>query len=149
MARVLAALLAVAVLGCGPAHGDAWINTMAAAKRAYSAGRYSEAAKAFATAATSAKRLKDRDEALFMQARMLRRMGIDEGAIAVYKKLIASSPRGPRHGRAAFEIAGLTIEKADRVGKTKHIEMYPRLFCALPPDPAEDLLRDLLLLDGG
>jgi len=113
MARVLAALLAVAVLGCGPAHGDAWINTMAAAKRAYSAGRYSEAAKAFATAATSAKRLKDRDEALFMQARMLRRMGNDEGAIAVYKKLIASSPRGPRHGRAAFEIAGLTIEHVD------------------------------------
>src|SRR5690606_32449937 len=55
---VIAALLGGA---CASTSGDAYLNAMAAGERAYHAGRYREAARAFSGAAARAERLKDRD----------------------------------------------------------------------------------------
>jgi TolA-binding protein len=103
------ALLALCC-ACGPAWGEAYLKSFRAAQRAYSAGRYEEAAQLFARAAGEATRVKDRDEAYFMQARMYEKLHKWNEARAAYKKLIAASPRGPRTGRAVYEYAEIEIE---------------------------------------
>lgn len=87
---------------------------MASAKRNYAAGRYQAAAAEFAKAATVAKRNKDRDEALFMQARMLRRAGLPARAQAIYRNILALSTDGPRSGRAQFELAKLEVAHGNK-----------------------------------
>ncbi len=100
-----------------------------AAKRAYNAGRYAEAARLYTLAAGQAKRVKDRDEAYFMRARMYLRLGRWREAMAVLSELTKVSPRGPRTARAVFEYARLTIEHVDEAQgwrlRQQAVEHYP------------------------
>ncbi|MBN4059264.1 hypothetical protein JYT22_01270 [Endomicrobium sp. AH-315-J14] len=98
---------------CSPAYGESFRLEMASAKRAYTAGRYLEAAGSFDKAASVAKRLKDRDEARFMQARMFERARDYASAETSYLRLMADSPKGPRTGRAAFQLAYLQLDHGD------------------------------------
>jgi len=107
-------LVLLCLLGCGgPHYGDAFLMPFRAAQRAQSSGRYMEAAERFAAAADGARRLKDRDEALFMRARMLERAERWSQAKAAYGTLGEVSPDGPRTARAAYDAATLEIERGD------------------------------------
>lgn len=113
-----AALLASA---CGPAWGDAYLDAMAAGQRAYHAGRYTEAATLYAQAVASAQRLKDRDEAMLLVARMQERAGQLDDARASYERIASAVPPGPRLVRAAVAAAQILIEQG------KEGEGYGRL----------------------
>jgi TolA-binding protein len=108
LAGVLAALLSG---GCGPAWGDAYLDAMAAGQRAYHAGRYGEAATLYAKAVESAQRLKDRDEAMLLVARMQERDGHKDEAFATYERIANATPPGPRLVRAAVAAAQILIEQ--------------------------------------
>jgi TolA-binding protein len=102
------------VVGCGgPNYGEAFVRSFHEAKRAYAAGRYAEAATLYGRAAQDARRVKDRDEAHFMQARMYEKLERWPDAQERYRAIIQSSPKGTRAGRAAFEAATLEIEHGD------------------------------------
>lgn len=105
----LAVLIAVVCAGCGIDRGEAYLRSFHAAQRAHSAGRYEDAAQLFAQAAGDARRLKDRDEAYFLEARMYTKLERWDDARARYRKLVEVSPNGPRTGRAVYEQAGLMI----------------------------------------
>jgi len=110
-ARVV--LLLVGLGACGPSRGDVYERSFAAGQRALHAGRYEEAAHAFDEAASAAERVKDRDEALFLVARMHEKRGAHGEAKAALARLSEASPGGPRAGRAAFDLATLEIEHGD------------------------------------
>ncbi|MGK4006366.1 tetratricopeptide repeat protein [Sorangium sp. So ce1036] len=110
LALALAALLGAA---CAAAPGDAYLDAMAKGSRAYHAGRYREAARAFDGAAARAERVKDRDEARLLQARSFERAEAWGEARASYERLLAESPGGPRSARAEFELADLAIAHGD------------------------------------
>jgi tetratricopeptide (TPR) repeat protein len=127
---ILALLAILALLGCGaPAWGEAYLKSFHAGRRAYSAGRYQEAARHFEQASTLATRVKDRDEALFMQARMYEKLERWGEARASYDRLVRVSPKGPRSARAVYELAQITIAHGDsRKGWTllrSAIERHP------------------------
>jgi TolA-binding protein len=94
-------------------YGDAYLSALAAGRRAYHAGRYVEAARAYDDAASKALRVKDRDEARFMQARSFARAERWQDAEASLRRLTADSPGGPRAPRAAFDIADIEIDHGD------------------------------------
>ena len=112
-----AAILGLALLdagsACAPVYGDAYLASFAAGQRALHAGRYEEAARAYDEAAAKALRVKDRDEARFLQARSYGKAGRWQDARAAYQRIVAESPTGPRGPRAAFELADLEIEHGD------------------------------------
>ena len=87
---------------------------MRAGQRAYSAGRYDEAAGHYALAAQTAKRVKDRDEALFMQARMYERGERPHDVKPIYQRIAQADPPGPRRARAEYEMAEWEIEHGDK-----------------------------------
>jgi len=95
---------------CGPSQGERFVRIFLSGKRAYNAGRYEEAAQLYEQAAAAAKRVKDRDEAYFLQARMYERLGRWSDAQRAYRRLVEVSPQGPRTPRAVFEFAELQIE---------------------------------------
>lgn len=114
MRRALAALAACAALSaCAPERGEAYLLSFAAAERAFHAGRWIEAARAWDDAAGKARRVKDRDEARFLEARCYERAEQWAEARAVYAKLIAESPSGPRTPRAVFDLAEIEIAHGD------------------------------------
>ena len=98
---------------CAPVYGDAFLTSFAAGERALHAGRYEEAARAYDEAAGKALRVKDRDEARFLEARSYGKAGRWEDARSAYQRLAAESPTGPRGPRAAFELADLEIDHGD------------------------------------
>ena len=109
----LGAALALALAACAPSYGDGYLASLAAGQRASQAGRYDEAARAFDEAARKGQRVKDRDEARFLQARSLSRSERWADAERAYRQLVTESPSGPRSARAEFEIADLAIEHGD------------------------------------
>ncbi len=108
----IAALVAIAA-GCAPDRGDAYLASFAAGQRAFHAGRWAECASAWSAAAGKARRVKDRDEARFLEARCHERAERWDDARATYQKLIAESPTGPRTGRAVFDLAEIEIAHGD------------------------------------
>lgn len=110
-AAAVGALLLLA--GCAIERGEAYVASFAAAERAFHAGRYLEAARSWSDAAGRARRLKDRDEARFLEARCYERAGLWAEARATYQKLVAESPDGPRTGRAVFDLAEIEIAHGD------------------------------------
>lgn len=113
---VLAAIIGLTLApagsaGCAPTYGDAYLEAFAAGERALLAGRHDEAARAFSSAALKARRVKDRDEARFLEGRSLERIGKYSEARQAYEKLLAHP--GPRTARAEFEIAELDIDHGD------------------------------------
>ena len=77
IARIRAAIVSalIASTSCAIDRGDAYVTSFAEAERAFHAGRWSEAARAWSDAAGKAKRVKDRDEARFLEARAEERAG--------------------------------------------------------------------------
>jgi tetratricopeptide (TPR) repeat protein len=110
-ARALTLAVVLCAGGCGPAWGDAYLDAMAAGQRAYHAGRYAEAATLYAQAVTSAQRLKDRDEAMLLVARMQERDGHLDEARASYERIASALPPGPRLVRASIAAAQILIEQ--------------------------------------
>lgn len=108
-------LLAIAsAAACAPNVGEAFLQSKAAGDRALSAGRYEEAAHAYQEAADAARRPRDRDEALFLEANVYRRARDWEKAKAAYRALLAESPEGDRAARATYELAWIEIETGNR-----------------------------------
>lgn len=110
--RALAcAFVLTAVAGCStPNWGDAYLHALAAGTRAYHAGRFLEAARAYHDAAGKALRVRDRDEALFQEARMFERTEQWQEALAAYRALAANSPTGERTERVRFVVAETEID---------------------------------------
>lgn len=108
-----AVALALALLSgaCGPAWGDAYLDAMAAGQRSYHAGRYAEAEASYLQAVEAAQRLKDRDEAMLLVARMQERAGRLDDARASYERIATAVPPGPRLVRAAVAAAQILIEQ--------------------------------------
>jgi tetratricopeptide (TPR) repeat protein len=102
--------VALALLaGCAPERGEAYDAAFAAGERAFHAGRWAEAAQSFDGAAGRARRVKDRDEARFLEARAFERAEQWAEARAALTRLVAESPSGPRTARAVFDLATLEI----------------------------------------
>jgi tetratricopeptide (TPR) repeat protein len=125
--RALGLVLAISAAACASRATDAYLNAFAAGQRAYHAGRFREAARAFADAAEKAERVKDRDEAQLMIGRSYQRAQDWTEARAAYERLLAASPPGPRAPRAAFELAWIAIKHGDaETGWAKLLEAVRR-----------------------
>ncbi len=101
----LVGLLLAAVLGCAVTRPVAHQRALAAGDRAFSAGRFSEAAEAYARAATATERPRDQGQARFLAAMAWRRAGEHGRALALLDDLARTSPTWERGPRAAFEAA--------------------------------------------
>lgn len=111
--RIAVLALALALAGCVPAPGPAFLRAAAAGDRAHSAGRLGEAAAAYEEASRVATRPRDRDEALFRAAELRRANGEPAVASAHLRALIAASPRSDRAPRAAYELAEIAVAGGD------------------------------------
>jgi tetratricopeptide (TPR) repeat protein len=121
-------------MGCAPTRGDAYLAAFTAGQRAQHAGRFDEAARYFDEAAGKAARVKDRDEARFLQGRALERAGKWSDARGVYEKLLGEP--GPRTARAEFEIARIEIDHGD-AARGREL-----LFAAARKNPGHGLARN-------
>lgn len=139
--RAIALALSFAAIGagCGPAWGDAYLDAMAAGQRAYHSGRYAEAAALYAKAVDAAQRVKDRDEALLLVARMQERDGHLDEARATYERIVNATPPGPRLVRAAVAAAQILIEQG------RETEGYARLVDVAKKHPEHGDARTALL----
>lgn len=108
-----ALVFALALAACGPPGGTAFLRAHAAGERAYSAGRYLEAAEKYEAAAKIAERDRDRDEAIY--AAGVARLKADDvpGALAHFDALAKEDPPGERAFRSAFRAAEIRIEKGE------------------------------------
>jgi tetratricopeptide (TPR) repeat protein len=105
--RIAPLAAALAVAACGAASEPS--PKEAAAERAYSAGRYLEAARRFSEAAAASPRAHDREEARYRQAMSLQRAGRPDEARAVLEAMQKTFPRGARAPRAAYDAALIDI----------------------------------------
>ncbi|MDW8362354.1 MAG: tetratricopeptide repeat protein [Myxococcales bacterium] len=112
-----AVCFSVVATACTPTlsapRGRAHLEAMAHGARASHAGRWCEAAQAYARAAHAAERRVDRDEALHRQAHALRRCGATDHAIALLDRIAATRPVSRRTVRAAFDAARLRLEHGE------------------------------------
>jgi tetratricopeptide (TPR) repeat protein len=107
-ALALLACATAALAACGgPGYAPGYIEAFDAGRRARTAGRLEEAEQHFALAYRRAGRVKDRDEALFLQARSQEAQGHPEDAARTYQMLSEAQPPGPRGVHARFELARL------------------------------------------
>jgi tetratricopeptide (TPR) repeat protein len=111
---LLLVLTATAVLGCAMSVARRYQEAHSAASRAWSAGRFDEAAQAFAQAASVAQHVRDRDEMLFMEASSYERGGRLPQARAAFTALEKLNPSGERASRASFELAAIEIQHGNR-----------------------------------
>jgi hypothetical protein len=95
--------------GCGASAPMAFQRSDAAAERAYSAGRYAEAAEHWLAAAANTDRSADRDEARYRAAKSYEKAGRRDEAAALLSRLAHDSPRGERAARAAYDVALLHL----------------------------------------
>jgi tetratricopeptide (TPR) repeat protein len=99
----------------------------AAGDRAFSAGRYQEAAQHYRQAAQAAERQRDRDELLYMEAASLRRADMLQEASERFEQLQELSPAGQNAARAAFERADIEVARGDKArGYAMHEEALRR-----------------------
>lgn len=102
------AAAALVLAGCGgPSYAPGYLEAFDAGRRARTAGRLDEAARAFDLAHRRADRVKDRDEALLLLARTQEAQGRPADAAATYRRLVDARPPGPRAVHAAFDLARL------------------------------------------
>lgn len=124
--RRIALVLAAIVVACAARAPSAYALAFAEAERAQNAGRYGEAADAFARAAgdpTQSQR--DRDHASLLAAQMRARAGDRAGARAILETL-AKSPT-TYGGDAQFALAVLLVESGDPSGWPA-LDAYARAF---------------------
>lgn len=100
------------------------MRAQAAGDRAYSAGRYDEAARYYGQAAHEADRTHHRDEMLYMQAASWHRAGHHEQARAGYEQLERLSPGGERAARAAYEQLQIELEHGDKAKGYRMLEQF-------------------------
>jgi tetratricopeptide (TPR) repeat protein len=135
MIRHGTAALVLVVLGCATTLPQAFVEERAAAERAYSAGRYDEAAEHWARAERAAERRKDQSEARYRRAAALRRAGRHAQAEQLLEELGRTRPKSARAARAAFDRADIQIEHGDRdrgfAALEAAIRKYPRSGVAL------------------
>jgi len=111
--RRLSVLCAIVALGCGTVGGKTFVRAFAAGERAYTAGRFAEAAQEYDKAAAVAERPRDKEEALYAGGEARFRAGDEKGALARFDELAASKPPGERSIRAAYRAARIRIARGD------------------------------------
>jgi tetratricopeptide (TPR) repeat protein len=99
-----------AIGACAASAGDAFLRVKGQGDRAYSSGRYDEAASAYEDAARNAKRPRDRAEALYLEASAFVRARRVDRAREVFARLVAELPKSERAERARFDLADLEID---------------------------------------
>ncbi len=137
MTRALAALLlACAALGCAPSLPIGFERERAAAERAYSAGRYEEAAERWLAAERAAERPIDRNEALYRAAASYERAGQRVEAQRLRDALLERSPRAERAARAAYDRALSQLDAGETAAGLRSLqellERYPSSGLAAP-----------------
>ncbi|HEX7671153.1 MAG TPA: tetratricopeptide repeat protein [Polyangiaceae bacterium] len=138
-----ALLLGLVLAGCAASQRGELARQGAAAERAYSAGRYAEAATRWGEIADKARRPADRDEARYRQGASLVRAGQPALARAIFDRLLQDSPNGVRGPRAALDRARLEEEAGRAADAEKSlewlIENHPE--SGLAPAALHDLLE--------
>ncbi len=125
--RLLGGLFCLLIVGCAHRPPAEYARARAAAERAYSAGRYEDAANQWLTAAERAKSGRDATEARYRAAASWQRAGRDDRAAALYAGL-AADPESDRAARAAFDQAGLLLDSGDRTAGLALIDDAIRRF---------------------
>ncbi len=100
--------------GCAPELGKPYLDAFAAGDRAFHAGRYDEAARAWDDAAGKARRVKDRDEARFLEARSYERASLWSDArarVPAPRRRLAG--RAPHRARGASSSPQIEIAHGD------------------------------------
>jgi len=139
--------LALLTCGCGPSLPESYVTERDAASRAYSQGRYREAAEHWQRAEGAAPNARERDEARYRRAAALERAGDLTSAEALYAEL--SNLVGERGERACFSRADLVFRRDARSGQNllrAAIERYPN--SGLAAGAAHQLFDSLRELDG-
>jgi tetratricopeptide (TPR) repeat protein len=135
--------IAIATSACGTVGGKPFARAFAEGERAYSAGRFRDAAAAYERAAEIAERDRDRDEALYAAAVARQRDGDLDGALAAFDRLAAADPPGERGVRSAYRAAKIRIDRGE---KAKGLAALEALFHKYPDHgQAQRSLRTVLL----
>ncbi len=108
----VALFLALAAFGCG-GNKNTFLRAFAEGHRAYSAGRYLEAAAEYEEAAKVADKDRDRDEAMYSAGVARLKGGDTVGALRIFDGLAAETPLGERGWRAAYRAATIRIAQGD------------------------------------
>jgi len=124
-----AVALGIALAACAPGPSAAYQVAKGAGDRAYSSGRYTEAAGAYADAIRTADRPRDAAEAMYLEASAHQRSGARDSARAAYERLIAGQPQSHFARRAEFDLADLEIEAGNA---EKGYERYRQLTTMTP-----------------
>ena len=104
---------ALLLAACAPGPSAAYRVAKGSGDRAYSSGRYAEAASAYADATRAADRPRDAAESLYLEASAHQRSGDQDRARAAYERLIAEQPESHFARRAKFDLADLEIESGN------------------------------------
>jgi tetratricopeptide (TPR) repeat protein len=102
--------LALVLAACASGPNAAYRAAKGAGDRAYSSGRYEEAANAYATAEQAADRSRDLAEALYLEASSYQRSRAWDRARSAYQRLITLQPASHFARRAQFDLADLEID---------------------------------------
>lgn len=111
MKRHAAELVFVWLFACSAAPPPRYVEAQAAAERAYSAGRYREAAEHWLDASRAATQARDASEARYRAAASFSREGVLDRAEALFIELEREG--GERAARALFERAVLAERRGD------------------------------------
>jgi tetratricopeptide (TPR) repeat protein len=111
--RTMGFAFCLAAVGCAPGPSTAYRVAKGAGDRAYSSGRYEEAAGAYVTAEQAADRPRDLAEALYLEASSHQRNRAWDRARPAYERLIATQPASHFARRAQFDLADLEIESGN------------------------------------
>ncbi len=109
----LTGAIAIGAVACAPNHGATYPAAFAAAQRAETAGRYSEAAAKYDAAAKEAVKIRERDYARYLAARMWLRAGNTRDAVARLDEVANASPPHEHSGEAAYQAAAARIDGGD------------------------------------
>jgi tetratricopeptide (TPR) repeat protein len=109
----LCAMVAMLSFACGTVGGKTFVRAFAAGERAYTAGRFQEAALEYDKAAAVAERPRDKEEALYAAGEARFRAGDEKGALARFEELAAAKPPGERAIRAAYRAARIRIGRGE------------------------------------
>jgi tetratricopeptide (TPR) repeat protein len=107
---VVASLLLAA---CAPTLPKAEVASHAAGDRAFSAGRFEEAAARYREAAQAADRAQHREDFLYLEAASLWRAQKYKEAQQRFEELEKLNPQGKRGVRAAFDAAQIEVTRGD------------------------------------
>ena len=135
---VFVAAVLVVTLGCASGAGESFWVAKGQGDRAYSSGRYEEAAGAYEEAARRATRPRDRAEALYLEASAFARARSWGRAREVFGRLIAEIPASDRAHRASFDLGELEIDAGNA---NRGFEL---LYAAMMKYPNDGLARRAL-----